>query len=271
MRFMKSKPVIIIIAVIVVAAAAAIIYFTSSPYTGYSSAFDKTSKINGTEYETAMKMTVDGQTTTATGSFKIRDITSKVNFVNVMNIDGAQVTQFTDGDYIYTDDGQAKTKFKIGEQVQQTQKEPGRFSIDDYVQEFSGLLDASKIRDLKIVDKLDQKIIEKITKQSVNGGTEYNITLAAQLVNDLFKSIVNSEAQGGVNPDCVLKNFTYTATANGSNYIDGVAYKVDMDVTFPADLTGGDAETKNVQLELDMKVVNPGTPADFTLPDTSGY
>ncbi|MDR1532982.1 MAG: hypothetical protein LBS62_12535 [Clostridiales bacterium] len=267
---MKSK-IIIAAAVILVIVAAAVVYFTTSAYNGYSGAFDKSAKVNGTEYQTTVKVTVDGQVTTATGNFKIRDITSKVNFLNVMDINGTRVTQFTDGEYIYTDDGQARTKFKIGEKVQQTQKEPGAFDLENYIQEFSGLLDASKIKDLKIAEKLDQRIIEKITKRSVAGGTEYDVTLAAQLVNDIFKSIVNSEAQGGVNPECELKSFAYTAAVNGANYIGGITYKADMDVTFPTALTGGGDETKSIQLELNLAVVNPGTPASFTLPDTSGF
>jgi hypothetical protein len=270
---MKSKlPVIAIAAVAAAIIAAAAIFFTSSPYTGYSSAFSKTSKINGAEYNTSAQITVDGKTTTATGNFKIRDISTKVNFVNVMSIGGTTVTQFTDGETIYVDDGQTKTKFKIGEKQQQTQKAAGEFSIDNYVQEFSGLLDASKIKDLKIVDKLDQRIIEKITKKSVNGSTQYDVTLASALVSDIFKSIVSSEGQGGVNPDCVLRSFSYSATANASNYIENIAYTVDMDVTFPAALTGnaGD-ETKSVHLELAMDAVNPGAPASFSLPATDGF
>jgi len=268
---MKWKPIIIIAAIVVVVAVAAIIFFTSSAYTGYAAAFDKSNKITSTEYETSIKMTVDGQTTTATGRFMVRDITTKVNFVNEMDINGIQILQFSDGDYIYVDDGQVKQKFKIGEKVEQTQKEPSAFDLDQYIQEFSGLLDASKIKDLNIAEKLDSKVIEKITKRSITTGTEYTVTLATQLVNELFASIINSEMSGGVNPECTLKSLSYIATENKNGYIDSVAYSVSMEVTFPASLTGSSALTVDVDLQLLMKIVNPGTPAQFDLPDTAGF
>ncbi|MDR1061044.1 MAG: hypothetical protein LBL83_07520 [Clostridiales bacterium] len=271
---MKRKALIIAIAAFAAAAIAGLaVFFALSPYSGYSGAFDKTARVNGTEYATEVKMTVDGQTTEATGSFKIRDIATKVNFVNVMSIGGAQVTQFTDGDYIYVDDGQAKSKFKIGEKTQQAQKAPGEFSMDSYIQEFSGLLDASRIKDLKIAEKLDQRIIEKITKKSLaGGGAEYSVTLAAQLVDDIFASVVGSESGGGgADPSCSLKSFSYTATANGANYIDSIAYRIDLDATFPDALTGSGDQTRSMQIDLSMKVVNPGAPAEFSLPDASGY
>jgi hypothetical protein len=271
---MKSRKLIIAIAAVAAAAVAGLaIFFATSPYSGYSGAFDKTARVNGTEYATEIKMTVDGQTTEATGSFKIRDIATKVNFVNVMSIGGAQVTQFTDGEYIYVDDGQAKSKFKIGEKTQQEQKAPGEFSMDSYIQEFSGLLDASRIKDLKIAEKLDRKIIEKITKKGLpGGGAEYSVTLAAQLVDDIFASVVGSESKGGgADPECSLRSFSYTAAANSDSYIENIVYRIDMDAAFPDALTGSGGQTKSIQIELAMKVVNPGAPAEFALPDASGY
>lgn len=272
---MKNKLVlIIIIALVVIAGGIGFFVYSSNPYTSYAAAFSNSTKQTSIEYDTALKATMDGTVTTATGNMKIRDIATKVNFVNVMNIDGKTITQFTDGDYIYMDDGSKKTKFKIGEQpdTQPGGDDKGNFTIDNYIQEFSILLDASKIKDLKINESLTQNIIQKITKTSSGSNTVYNVTLAPQLVNEIFNTIISEQFADEASPQCALKSFSYEATANSSKLIESVTYKVDMDVTFPAKLTGESSDTqKSIQLELTMNYVNPGQPASFDLPDTSGY
>ena len=272
---MKSKLVIIIVAaLVVIGGIIGYVVYSSNPYTGYSSAFSNSTKQTSIEYDTAIKINVDGTLTTATGNMKIRDVTTKVNFVNTMVIDGKTVTQFTDGDYIYMDDGSNKTKFKIGEQpdTQPGGDDKGAFSIDRYIQEFSILLDASKIKDLKINERLSQNIIQKITKTGSGSATVYNVTLAPQLVTEIFNTIISEQFADAASPRCTLKSFNYSATANKNNLIESVTYVVDMDVIFPAELTGENSDTqKSIQLELTMDYVNPGQPANFSLPDTSGY
>ena len=272
---MKSKLVLIIIgAVVVIGVIAGVVIYSSNAYTGYATAFGNSTKQTSMEYDTSLKATIDGETTTATGNMKIRDVTTKVNFVNEMTIDGNKIVQFTDGENIYVDDGQSKTKFKIGEQpdTQPMGDEKGGFDMDYYIQEFSILLDASKIKDLKINERLNQNIVQKITKENSGDLVKYDVTLATQLVNDIFDTVISEQLADAVSPKCSLKSFKYTALANKSKLIDSVVYYVDMDVTFPAELTGeASDEKKSVQLELTMKYINPGKPVSFDLPSTSGY
>ncbi len=265
----KSMRIIIPAVVLIIAIAAALFYFLSSPYSGYSGAFDKTMKAGSMEYELSVSITMDGKQATSAGNMKIRGIGSKVNFINIMNIDGKTITQFTDGDFIYMDDGVVKSKIKIGEKPQQ--QERGEFSAESYIQQFSSLLDAGKIKDLKIAEKIDQKIIQNIEKKSVGGKTEYKVTVAPALVSDILNVIVNSEASGQANPECNMKSFTYGATVNSAGFVDSITYNADMDVKFPAALTGGSDEAKNVQLTFSLVIVNPGTEVSFTLPDTNRF
>jgi len=272
---MKSKLiVIIIIAVVLIGGIAGYFAYSSSAYTGYAAAFGNSTKQTSIEYDTELSVVMDGQTTKATGNMKIRDVTTKVNFVNVMNIDGKKITQFTDGEYIYIDDGQSKSKFKIGDQpdTQPRGDDKGGFDIDYYIQEFSVLLDASKIKDLKINERLNQNIIEKITKEGSGQKTKYDVTLAPQLVNDIFNTVIDEQFADAASPKCKLNSFSYSALANSSKLIESITYYIDMDVTFPAQLTGeGSDSTKNMQLTLTMDYVNPGQPVSFDLPDTGGF
>lgn len=268
---MKTKNIVIIVAaVVVVIAVVAVVIFNTTPYNGYASAFDKTTKANSLNFDTIVKVTVDGKETTATGNMKIKNLSGNINFINVMNIEGKQITQFTDGENIYKEENGQKTKFKIGDKPQMTEK--GEFNMDYYAQEFSGLLDASKIKDLHIVEKLDSKVIEKMEKKTEGSATVYDITLATQLVNDVFAQVINAEMEGAEKPACTLKSFKYKAAENASNAIGTITYDIDMDVVFPPSLTKENAEiTKSVQIQLTMNMIDPGTAVEFTLPDTSGY
>jgi len=267
---MKTKLLSIIFIAIIAAAGTACA--TVDAYTSYSSAFKKTNQITSTEYDTTVKVTVDGQTTEATGNFKIRDITSNVNFINEMYIDGRKSIQFCDGEYIYIDSEDEKLKFKIGEQPENAQRERGDFSMDSYISEFFMLLDASKIKDIKIADMVTQNIVEKIVKTDVSNGTEYELTLAPQLVDEIFESTLKEQLGEANAPTCTLKSFTYKASANKDKYITSITYIIDMDTVFPMELTGESADsTKSIQLEVKLDYVNPGTAAEFSLPSTNGF
>ena len=273
---MKSKQLMIIIAVVVVVViAAAALLFTSSAYSGYSSAFNKTTKSGAMEYNTGVKATMDGTTKTATGNMKIQNLgKSDVKFINTLDINGQEIKQYTDGAYIYQDDGQTQTKYKVGSKPPMPEK-PGDFNMEYYVQEFSSLLDASKLKELNIADKTAQNYVKKITKKSSGGETEYDITLASQLVQDLANAAINSAGDDSsqANPTISKVNsFTYTAMENSSKYINKIIYTADFDMVFPAALTGGSDETKNIKLELTLDIVNPGQTVTVSLPaDLSNY
>ena len=245
---------------------------TVDAYSSYSAAFKKTNQITSTEYDTIVKVTVDGQTTKATGNLKIRGINSTVNFVNEMNIDGNRAIQFCDGEYIYVDSGDEKIKFKIGEQPETANRERGEFTMDSFISEFFMLLDASKIKDIKIVEMVTQNIVQEIKKTDISGGTQYDLILAPQLVDELFQSTLQEQLGDANTPECTLKSFTYKATANKDQYLTSITYIIDMDTVFPAELTGESADsTKSIQLEVTLNYVNPGQAAEFDLPSTSGF
>lgn len=273
---MKSKQILIIVGVLVIVVVAAILLFTTGAYTGYASAYDNTFKTGSFEFNTKITAECDGNSTESTGNLKVKDTSGDSTFINEMTLNGVKITQFKSGNYFCQDNGIERTKFVIDAskkpEMQEDQKQ-GNFSIDGYLQEFASLLDASKIKELNIAEKINQNMIEKITKSSSNGSTVYDVTLATQLVNDLAASLVNSAgaSSGSPNPSVNVGGFKYTTTVNGSNYIENINYTINLAVTFPAELTGGAEETKNIDLQLALTTVNPGQPVDFTVPDANDY
>ncbi len=263
---MRNRWIIfIIVAIIFAVSIVSFLMFRANPYTEYSNAFSKTLKSGAMEFNTNVKVSIDGKEANYTGNFKIKNIDSDVNFINVMNLEGETITQFTDGEYIYQDDGVSQTKFKIDDKPQM--KEKGEFNMDSFEKEFAGLIDMSKIKELKIVDILDKNIIESIDKS----GNAYNITLAEDLVQDLVKSMINEESQSKASPEFTLNKFSYKATENSSKAIDNITYYADFKVVFPSELTKSDAVTKNVILEIALTALNPGSNVEFTIPSTEGY
>ena len=244
----------------------------SDVFTKYSTAFDNTTKIPSMEYNSTVKIMADQQTYTAKANMKVRDITKKVNFINTMDLGNMQVIQFSDGDYIYVNDGNEKTKQKIGARQEPERRERGAFNMDNYIQEFFMLLDANKLRDTKITEKLSQNNVENITENSVSSGYEYDVELTRKYISEIQNAIFNEQVNEPNAPKNTFISFSYKIEATKDEHISGVVYNINFETLFPSILTRENADiTKNFQLELRIDYVNPGNPVQFSLPDTSGY
>lgn len=267
---MKNKQILIIAAVAAVAIVGLLyLMFSSNPYTEYSTAFNNTTKAVSLGYKTTLTATIDSKIISATGNMKIKNLADKVNFINEMTIEGEKITQFSDGEFIYMDRGGEKTKFKIGEKPQA--KDKGEFNLDYFAQEFSGLIDASKLKDIKIAEVLGENVIENITKTNEGSGVRYDVTLAPQLVTEIFTSVANEKVTSFVKPICTLNSFSYSALANASKMIESVTYNLDIDAVIPAELSKEGELKKNLKILLKLEILNPGQAVEFNIPDTSGY
>jgi hypothetical protein len=265
-RKMKLRTVIIIVVILALGAAGALFYL-NTPYYGYKNAFEKTLKVGSANFATVVTANVDGDLISASGDFKMTFDGRDSIFINVMQIEGQTITQFSDAAYVYSDDGKSKMKFKIGDDPnQRVDKEEVKFDVQKFTSEFARLLDASKIRDLQILQQAEENIIDKITKTTENGKTVYNIEISEQLVDN----VVDSVTAGAEDVSYTLNEFTYRTTAD--EYVEKLEYLVDADVTIPGKYTeSGADETKNFRLELSMTAVNPGSPVEIILPDTSSF
>jgi hypothetical protein len=199
------------------------------------------------------------------------------SFINQMRVYMAgspvDVTQYKEGEWFYMDNGVNLTRFSINNQPP-TPSKPSDFNLEYYTQEFASLLDASKLNELSIGEKVSQITVSSIKKRSEGSNTYYDIVLANQLVSELTNSVINSsgigsELEENINPSVNRVNsFMYTARENSAGFIDQLIYIVDLDVLLPAALTGeAEDEEKNLQLSLQLDIVNPGQPVTITLPD----
>ena len=259
----------IIAAVVVVLAVGAYFIFTGSDYSLYSKAFKKTFDVNSMELNTSVKAVVDGgMNISSTGNFKVADMNANTQFINSMNINGQSVVQFSDGSYIYTDDGSFKNKVRMGgdPEPKQQEKESDGFSFDAYISEFSGLLDASKIKELNAFEPVAEKYVDSIDTVNVSGGKKFIVTLLPQAVDELVDTFLNENLTNkNMSPTIEINSMTYSATVV-SDYISEIAFNIDMDITAP-----GENTSRRASVDFVIKPVNPGQQVSIDLPSTDGF
>ena len=320
---MNNKALIGIIAVVLIAAAAVgvyFIFFASGDYSLYSNAFKKTFDVDSMELSTSVKASIDGgATVTSTGTFKLKGTKATPQFINTMTMDGKNITQFCDGEYMYTDDGTNKNKIKLGAspdqqtpqpqdsqpgsqpqdsqpgsqpqdsqpgsqpqdsqpgsqpqdsqpgsqpqdpQSQQQNEEP---SLDSYIEGFSGLIDAGKIKEMNSLEPIAEKYIESITAKDIDNGKQFDVVLLPEIVKELKSKLISENSNVENSPTVEVNTIKYSATIK-DGYVSQIVFYFDLNVT-----ASNDTVAKKVTVELTLKPVNPGQAVTFDLPSTAGF
>ncbi|MDR0999745.1 MAG: hypothetical protein LBL96_02920 [Clostridiales bacterium] len=277
-RRKKSRNTTLIASAVIVAALVAVaLYYLNSPYKKYSDAFDNTNQAGSSEYVTQIEVTVDNdETYSAEGHMYIRidEDTDTVNFVNYMELEDNTVTQFSDGVSFYVDNGNAKRKWNLGETAEPEAelKERGDYKLEDYISQYCELLDANRLRDLQITQKMDQRLIERTTLTSTSSGYTYALKVSKQLIENVF-NVVTAYAidEDETSATVEVNNFSYEAKADRNNYMYQIIYNIDMDANIPAKLTGDEEEDHHIDIKMIVDIENPGGAVDFALPSTDGF
>jgi len=270
---MNKKIIIGIIAAVVVIALAvgAYLIFSSNNYSLYTKAFKNTFDVDSMNLKTNVKavMTADNSGIEATGSFKISGMqTPPTKFVNTMKIMEMTITQFSDGVYLYTDDGTNKNKIKLGDQPdsKEEEREYQDFSFEAYVGEFTSLLDVSKIKQLNALEPVAEKYVDKIETQSVTGGKKFTVTLLPQAIDELIATFLSENLTNkSLSPKVKVNSISYLVTIS-NNYISEILFRINMDVTAPNENTA-----KNIRVDFTITPVNPGSAVKVELPSTAGF
>jgi len=270
---MKNKKVlpIIIVIVVVLAAVAAYLIYANSGYSVYKNAFSKTFGGDSMDLNTSVNATLDGSSISSTGSFKVKGFKTdpdNAQFLNTMNIDGKEIVQFSDGQYIYTDDGNSKNKISMSgaDPTPRQEKENTEFSFDAYISEFSSLLDAGKIKELQSLEAVDEKYVSKITTSDVSGGKKYVVELLPELITKLTDTFLEENiSTQSLKPTVDMKKVIYSVVIK-NGYVSEIAFNLELDVTAP-----GESTAKAAVVEFSIKPQNPGQEVDFSLPSTDGF
>ena len=270
-KLIKATTGISAILLICVITAGCALFSAYNDYSSYSSAFKKTFGNDSMEVNTSVKASLDGGAdVSSTGNFKLKGMNSTPQFINSMIISGQTITQFCDGEYVYTDDGANKNKMKLGESADpqpQQQKQNAEFSYDSYISEFSSLIDAGKIKEMSSLEPVAEKYVDKITSKDTSDGKQFDVVLLPAIVDELKSKFLNDSASSSNqnSPTVEVDSIKYSATVK-DGYVSQIVFNFELSITAPSDDTA-----KKATVDLTIQPVNAGQPVTFELPDADGF
>lgn len=246
-------------------------------YSGYSAAYNKVTANGGMEANFDLTLKMDGQTTKSTGNFKLDTSGNKQILYYAMEVDGAQILQFSDGEYLYTDVDGHKTKYALnskpsagGDSQEGGHKDnSGTFDTGAFLSEFSSFLEAGKIKELGLLSPIEKNAVTNISFAD----NTYTLTFSESLVKTYLNVLIANESNGSGTTLQIneLKNLTYKATVS-NDVITGVQYTGVLAVHVPGSLMadGSDADY-NMDMDIKITFVNPGSAVSIDLPSTDGF
>lgn len=250
-------------------------------YSGYNSAYRKMSETGSLNVLFSLEVDDGTQSMSSTGNMKMN---AQNEVYYEMTINGKDIMQ-------YVQDGEVHTFVDGQEQVTSTsntdrgvdranpeggQGEPNEktdntgFNSAKFLEEFSGILEAGKIKEMGVMDPISKNYISKITSSQSGSDTVYTMTFPEEFLKVLLNKMVKEQMQssGGTLSFDSLKDFECIAKENSSGYLYSIEYKGYTTVTVPGDYTNsGEAETFDLHIDLVMEIQNPGTAVEVVIPE----
>ncbi len=249
-------------------------------YSSYASAYKKVTANGGMNADFELTLEMDGVETVTNGSFKLDTSDGKSILYYEMDIDGNKVIQFSDGEYIYTEADGHKTRYAIntkpsagGDRNEVEQKDnnsAGSFNTEAFLSEFSSFLEAGKIKELGLLSPIEKNAVSGISE---DGGV-YTLTFSESLVKRYLNIIIANESNstdGDTLQIDELNDFSYKATVS-DGIVTGTEYSGVLAVNVPGSLMA-DGNDADYDMDLNIKItfVDPGSAVEVTLPSTDGY
>ncbi len=255
-----------------------------SAYDGYKSAYDKMIAGGGIDTNIVMDLDSSGSTTSASGNLKM---TSDGGMYFEAEGNGNKIVQFVKDGTLYQDINGTKSSFSTsggGGAKDQSQQKPSTpegevpaantaFNIDAFMSEFAMNLEASKIKEMGLLDPIPESALSNVSSASEGSSTVYTLTVPDSFVESLFNSMIEDYATGDAAQLSFsnLKDFKCTMRANDSGVLDQMNYSGSTDIKVPAELNNGSEETVNMSVALTLDINNPGAAVEIPDMDTTGY
>ena len=257
-------------------------------YDAYAAAYNRVTAEGGMDVDLSASLTMDGTTKTAEGNFKVDNSGDKTILYLTADMDGETITQFSDGEYLYTDAHGQKTKYTLGEkqsqertkdndQMKDSQDKPAdaqegdapTFNTESFLQDFASFLEAGKIQEMGLLSPITKAAVTKTTKDGDVYTLEVSNAITEKYLNTLASNVMADEEETVTVKD--MKNFTYKATVEG-DYVTALTCGGDMTVDVPASINStGEAGTYELSVSITATFNNPGSAVTISLPSTDGY
>lgn len=260
----------------------------SSNYTGYSNAYKKLASGGSMDADFTIDLKTDEDTMNATGNMKLDVNAEKMYFE--MTVGDTTIKEYLSDGQLYTDvDGQ-KVSFDTEAQEQQGEDRPApengeaeqakdvkeeaeSFELESFLEEMAAMIEATKIKEMGLLDPIPEKVINEITVTNDGDGKTYNLVLSDALVTKLFNTMISEQTS---DEDYALsfddiKNFKCIMHENSDGAIDQMVYGGITKVTVPSALTGSEDEDFDLDITITVDLNNPGSAVTVPEYDVSGY
>ena len=252
----------------------------SDAYSAYSSAYQKMSQTGSLNVVFNLSVKDDSQTMKSTGNMKMN---SKNEVYYEMTINGKEIMQYVRNGEVHTFvDGteqvastnntkQGTERADIGGgEGQDSEKTAGSgFNSEKFLEEFSGMLEAGKIKEMGVLDPIPKNYVKNITSEKSGSDTVYTMTFPEQFLKTLLNAMIKEQVQtsGETISFDSLKDFECIAKENSKGYLYAIEYKGYTTVTVPGGYTtSGSAESFDLYIDLEMEIQNPGTAVEVVIP-----
>lgn len=248
-------------------------------YSGYSAAYNKVTANGGMDADFDVTLKMDGETTDCDGNFKLDTSDGNNILLYEMNINDNTITQFSDGEYIYTDTGDHKTKYALdskpsasgdSQEAQKKDSDNATFNTSEFLSEFASFLEAGKIKELGLLSPIEQAAISNISEDGGVYTLEFSDNLVKKYLNIMIENETGNASGDTLNIDD-LNGFTYKATVS-NELITKVEYSGTIVVNVPASLmSSGEEATYDMEFDIVITFNNPGEKVSVDIPSTDGY
>ncbi len=255
---------------------------TSGNYSAYSDAYEAMAASGSMDADFDLNIVTSEENVNAFGNMKM-DVNSGELYLEMSVGDTTVIQSLQDG-VLYTDiDGQ-RSQFSTTSESNDNERpktEGGTeekdnaesFELETFLEELATMLEATKIREMGLLDPIPESVISEITSESDSSGTTYTLVLSDTIVDKIFNVMIEEQVSDSENALSFedLQNFECTMHANSDGVLDGMTYGGSTSVTVPASLTGGEAETFDMTISIEISFNNPGSTIDIPDYDVSEF
>ncbi len=249
-------------------------------YSDYSDAYKKTAGPGSLHVEFDLKLEADGEKMKSAGNMKMD---KDNNLYYEMELNGSEIVQYVvdgqvhtivDGEEIVTsiddkDSGAERANPDGGEGEPNEKTDGTSFNLDKFLEEFSGMLEAGKIKEMGVLDPIPSRYIKEITSEKDGKIVTYTITFPDEFLEALLETMTAEQTNGS---DSIkfsdLKDFKCIAKEDEDGYLYYIRYTGFTTVTVPGEyMEDGKKDSFDLEIDLRMTIQNPGKDVKVKIPE----
>lgn len=253
----------------------------SDAYSSYSKAFSKTAEPKSLHILFDLALDDGSETVTSTGDMKV-NANNEVYYE--MTLNGKDIVQYVKNGTIHTlvdgkeqtsttdnkDSGTERANPEGGKGKANEKTDNSGFNVEKFLEEFSGMLEAGKIKQTGVLDPIPSRYIKEIKTEKSGSNTLYTMTFPDEFLSALLKVLTEEQTKstGMALEFSKLKDFVCVSRENSSGYLDAIEYKGYTTVKVPAELMdSGKEESFDLHIDLNMEIQNPGSAVEVVIPN----